>query len=57
MLYEVITGTFIYEGMHYFLEHLTEHWLLFMGALIITLVMVFRNGIAGYLENLLEKRT
>lgn len=56
-LYGAIIGTFVYEGMHYTLEHLTEHWLLFMGALIILLVMVFRNGIAGYLENLLEKRT
>lgn len=55
-IYGAILGTFVYEGLHYFLEHMTEHWLLFMGALIIVMVMVFKNGIAGYLEKLLEKR-
>lgn len=56
-LYGAILGTAVYEGLHYGLEHLTEHWLLLMGGLIITLVLVFRNGLAGYLENLLEKRS
>jgi branched-chain amino acid transport system permease protein len=31
--------------------------MLFMGILIIAMVMVFKNGIAGYLEKLLEKRS
>ena len=56
-LYGAILGTFVYEGLHYVLEHMTEHWLLFMGALIILMVILFKNGIAGYLEKLLEKRS
>lgn len=56
-IYGAILGTFVYEGLHYGLEHLTEHWMLFMGILIIAMVMVFKNGIAGYLEKLLEKRS
>lgn len=56
-IYGAILGTFVYEGLHYGLEHLTEHWMLFMGILIIAMVIVFKNGIAGYLEKLLEKRS
>ncbi|KEA65337.1 Benzoate transport, inner-membrane translocator precursor [Marinobacterium lacunae] len=56
-IYGAILGTLVYEGLHYVLEHLTEHWLLFMGALIILMVILFKNGIAGYLEKLLEKRS
>jgi branched-chain amino acid transport system permease protein len=56
-IYGAILGTLVYEGLHYSLEHLTEHWMLFMGILIIAMVMVFKNGIAGYLEKLLEKRS
>lgn len=56
-IYGAILGTFVYEGLHYTLEHLTEHWLLFMGALIIAMVLLFKNGLAGYLEKLLEKRS
>ncbi len=56
-LYGAILGTVVYEGLHYVLEHMTEHWLLFMGALIILMVILFKNGIAGYLEKLLEKRS
>ena len=55
-IYGAILGTLVYEGLHYSLEHLTEHWLLFMGGLIILMVMVFKKGIAGFLEDLLEKR-
>lgn len=56
-IYGAILGTIVYEGLHYSLEHLTEHWLLLMGALIILMVMVFKDGIAGYLEKLLENRS
>ncbi|MBR9829469.1 MAG: branched-chain amino acid ABC transporter permease [Oceanospirillales bacterium] len=55
-IYGAILGTFAYEGLHYLLEHLTEYWMLFMGILIIAMVMIFKNGIAGYMEKLLEKR-
>ncbi|WP_221794190.1 branched-chain amino acid ABC transporter permease [Oceanobacter mangrovi] len=55
-LYGAILGTVVYEGLHYSLEHLTEHWLLLMGCLIIAMVMLFKAGIAGFLENLLERR-
>ncbi|MFC6668789.1 branched-chain amino acid ABC transporter permease [Marinobacterium aestuariivivens] len=55
-LYGAILGTAVYEGLHYGFEHLTEHWLLLMGGLIILMVLAFKNGLAGYLENLLEKR-
>lgn len=55
-IYGAILGTFLYEGMHYLLEHLTEHWLLLMGAMIIALVMLFRYGLAGYLESKLDSK-
>ncbi|MBV1789134.1 branched-chain amino acid ABC transporter permease [Marinobacterium sp. D7] len=55
-IYGAILGAVVYEGLHFSLEHLTEHWLLFMGALIILMVILFKNGIAGYLEKLLERR-
>lgn len=54
-IYGAILGTFTYEGLQYFFEHLTEDWLLFMGSAIILMVIVLRKGIAGYLEKLLEK--
>jgi len=54
-IYGAILGTFTYEGLQYFFEHLTEEWLLFMGSAIILMVIVLRKGIAGYLEKLLEK--
>lgn len=56
-IYGAIMGTLVYEGLHYSLEHMTEHWLLLMGIFIIALVMLFKSGIAGFLESLLEKRS
>lgn len=56
-IYGAILGTFAYEGLHYFFEHLTEHWMLFMGSAIILMVILLKKGIAGYIEKLLEKRS
>lgn len=55
-IYGAILGTFAYEGLHYFFEHFTKHWDLFMGITIIAMVIVLKKGLAGYLEKLLEKR-
>jgi branched-chain amino acid transport system permease protein len=55
-LYGAILGTLVYEGLHYGFEHLTEHWLLPMGTLIVLMVLALRHGLAGYLESLVEKR-
>lgn len=51
-IYGAIIGSFVYEGLHYTLEHLTEYWMFFMGTLIIALVLALKNGLAGFLNNL-----
>ncbi len=55
-IYGAILGTAVYEGLHYIFEHMTEHWLLPMGLMIIAMVMAFKSGIAGFIENLVERR-
>lgn len=54
-IYGAILGTITYEGLQYFFEHMSDNWMLFMGAAIILMVLLLRKGIAGYLEKLLEK--
>lgn len=54
-IYGAILGTITYEGLLYTFEHISEDWMLFMGAAIILMVLLLRKGIAGYLEKLLEK--
>ncbi|MEP4393589.1 branched-chain amino acid ABC transporter permease, partial [Marinobacter sp.] len=54
-IYGAILGTITYEGLQYFFEHMSEDWMLFMGAAIILMVLLLRKGLAGYLEKLLEK--
>lgn len=51
-IYGAIIGTFVYEGLHYTIEHLTQYWMFFMGALIIIMVLTFKHGLAGFLEQL-----
>ena len=49
-IYGAILGTFVYEGLHYTIEHTTQYWMFFMGGLIIIMVLTFKKGLAGFLE-------
>lgn len=51
-IYGAIIGSFVYEGLHYYIEHLTEYWMFFMGSLIVILVLTLKKGFAGFLNDL-----
>ncbi len=46
-LFGPVVGAAVIEILRYGLEHLTEHWLLVYGLLIIALVLVLPRGLAG----------
>lgn len=54
-VYGAILGTFVYEGLHYFLEHMTHHWMFFMGIMIIAMVLLMKKGLAGWYESLVKR--
>ncbi|BAE51676.1 branched-chain amino acid ABC transporter permease [Paramagnetospirillum magneticum] len=48
-LFGPVLGAFILELAHFGLEAVTEHWLLPMGVLVITIVLALPKGVAGLL--------
>lgn len=46
-LYGPIVGAFFYLAAEFALGHLTEHWQLVMGPLVIVVVLFGKGGLAG----------
>tara|TARA_Y100001956_G_scaffold16185_1_gene15681 strand:+ start:298 stop:1269 length:972 start_codon:yes stop_codon:yes gene_type:complete len=51
-VFGAILGVFVYEILHYGIEHMTQYWMFWMGSLIIIMVLALRNGIAGLIEQI-----
>ena len=51
-VFGAILGVFVYESLHYGIEHMTQYWMFWMGSLIIVMVLTLKSGIAGLVEKL-----
>ena len=51
-IFGAILGVFVYESLHYSIEHMTQYWMFWMGSLIILMVLLLKSGIAGLIEQL-----
>lgn len=51
-IFGAILGVFVYEMLHYGIEHMTQYWMFYMGVLIIAMVLSLKKGIAGLLEQI-----
>ena len=51
-IFGAILGVFVYESLHYGIEHMTQYWMFWMGSLIILMVLLLKSGIAGLIEQL-----
>ena len=51
----LVVGAAAYHGLAVELTRATEHWRLLLGAAIVLLVVVFPQGIAGFLRQRLER--
>lgn len=49
-IFGAILGVFVYESLHYAIEHMTQYWMFWMGSLIIVMVLTLKSGIAGLVE-------
>jgi branched-chain amino acid transport system permease protein len=50
-----ILGAFAFEGIHYGFSTLTDDWELWMGIVVITMVLLLPQGIAGLIQQLAQR--
>jgi branched-chain amino acid transport system permease protein len=55
-LFGPVLGAFVFVLLEDLLSGLTEHWLLIMGAIVVAVVLLLPNGIAGLLLHMTRKR-
>jgi len=51
-----ILGALIYIGLKEFIVRLTQYWLLIFGIVLLTIVLSFRGGILGFIQEQIQKK-